>query len=139
VLCSECGNVRPDPLMLGIFREQRKISQQQTTILEAIKRLEQDREEQPENGSARLLSPREMSERYGRKPQWYRDHAEELGGVRIGDGPKPPYFFDPERLSERLAARTNGAGKSDAKPKPPRRRRHRTASTELLPVKGRAA
>jgi hypothetical protein len=64
-----------------------------------------------------------------------------IGGVRIGDGPRPPYFFDPERLSERLAARTNGAEKSDTKPKPkpPRRRRQRTASTELLPVKGRAA
>ncbi len=128
VLCTSCGERVADPLLLLIARQQHE-------ILRRLDRLEHGGEE-ADNGSGRLLSPRELADRLGMSAQWIREHAEDLGGIRLGAGPKPRYHFDPELARERLAARSNRS--EPTKPKQRRRRKRRVAGTELLPVKDRA-
>jgi hypothetical protein len=147
ILCSACGCVRPDPLILAVFREQRRISQQQETMLEAIERLERggdysEHEQRVEETAAspnKLLTPAELAQELGRSRDFIYDHADELGVSRVGDGPQPRLYFDLKRARERLAslATTNGS-----QPRVPERRtrrlKRRTASVELLPVKERS-
>ena len=83
----------------------------------------------------------EVARRYGVKRDWVYRHAEELGAVRLGDGPRPRLRFHPERVeaflrsaSEKsLCAESPGAERS----KPSRRRRRNGQRTDLLPIKGR--
>jgi hypothetical protein len=150
VLCSECGNVRPDPLMLAIFREQRKISRQQAAILRRLEGIESARgdsseDEQPQEMTtapgSELVGPAELGRRLGMSSQWVRDHHQELGGVRHGDGPRPRYWFDPVLAPERFfAATTNGSKQPEpVKPRRRPRRRRSSSTTELLEIKGKAA
>lgn len=51
------------------------------------------------DASERLVAPAvvdaaTLASRLGVSSQWVRDHAEDLGGWRLGDGPKAPYRFD---------------------------------------------
>ena len=64
-----------------------------------------------EPDQAALLSPAELAKRLGRSPQWVREHSEQLGGIRDGDGPKPRYWFDLGRARERLAALASRRGR----------------------------
>lgn len=77
--------------------------------------------------------------------EWVTSHGPELGGVRLGDGPKAPWRFPPlERVDELLAARTAcpEGRKSDAPQAAslsrtrPRRRRVSGTGVPLLPVRG---
>ena len=44
--------------------------------------------------SAGLIGTREAAGRLGFSEAWVRDHAEELGVIRMGAGPKPRLMFD---------------------------------------------
>jgi hypothetical protein len=130
--CATCGCQVPDPRdrLLAL------IAKQQAGILERLEALE----DSPARGNGRLLAPAELATLLGRSPQWIREHADELRGVRVGDGPRPRYFFDAERARDALAALSNG----DRKPSPPKksspaRRRRSKSGPDLLPVKGRTA
>lgn len=95
-------------------------------------------------GRARLpaRTAGEIAEQLGTSAEWVRANADELGGVRLGGGPKAPLRFDPEVVLEQLTARS-ASGRSEA---PARRRtKPRTAprpsasgghSAPLLPVRG---
>jgi hypothetical protein len=57
--------------------------------------------------------------------EWVRDHAAELGAVRLGDGPRGPLRFDPARVTEaiesrRLARRARPRTAAPAHQEPPR-------------------
>jgi hypothetical protein len=41
---------------------------------------------------------------------WVYAHAEELGAIRLGSGPKPRLRFAPDLLGERLASRSASEG-----------------------------
>jgi hypothetical protein len=88
-----------------------------------------------------LVDARAVGEAIGMTPAWVREHAAELGGRRLGDGPRPRWRFDLEQ------ARTAGAALSlgqrslapDPAPQAASRRRRRVApgaGVELLPVRG---
>ncbi len=127
-ICAHCGDRVADPLLLLVVKQQRE-------ILTTLKRLEDDREQrQP---ASRLLEPAELAGRLGKSRGWIYEHADELGAIRIGDGPRPRLYFDPERARGRLAALagTNGAARESTSP-PKRRRRREPTGVELLPVKG---
>jgi hypothetical protein len=76
---------------------------------------------------------------------WVYEHADELGGIRLGDGPKARRRFRLATVDERLEATAScprgrtlgGAATAGAEP---RRRRRRSAdnghSAPLLPVRG---
>jgi hypothetical protein len=72
----------------------------------------------------------EAARRLGRSAEFVRDHAEELGGWRVGSGPKAPWNFDPANL-----VRTSPPAIVEEPDPTPRRRRSRP-SGELLAVRG---
>ena len=60
-------------------------------------------------------------------------HADELGAIRLGSGPRSRLRFDPKRVAEVLAPKPFTPD-PDPAPRPPRPRR--IAEIDLLPVKG---
>jgi hypothetical protein len=88
-----------------------------------------------------LVDAQEVARRVNVAPRWVRDHAAELGAVRVGDGPRPRLRFDPASVAEALTARSVSKG-SPAPDRPVRRRGSRSAPADgsagypLLPVRG---
>jgi hypothetical protein len=56
----------------------------------------------------RLLTAAEVAQWWGIERSWVYAHAEQLGARRIGAGKRPRLRFDPDEVSERIAA-LNGA------------------------------
>ena len=90
------------------------------------------------DGSPEVVGAAALAKRIGASAQWVRDHAEELGGWRLGNGPKAPYRFDVDRAERSL----RGSG-PERRPLPPperdmanARRRHMPGTSGLLPVRG---
>jgi hypothetical protein len=83
----------------------------------------------------------DIAQRCGVKAAWVREHAPELGGVRIGSGTKPRHRFSIAIATERIAAMRSDIGARPAKPTRKERQRppHRAPESEvpLLPIKGR--
>ena len=52
-----------------------------------------------------LLSAAQVATRLGVERNWVYDHAEELGVVRLGEGPRPRLRFDPAAIAERTIGR----------------------------------
>ena len=75
-----------------------------------------------------------LAARLGVSAQWVRDHADELGGWRLGSGPKAPYRFHASGAERALRGATR---QPEAKPVESSRSRRRTSSrSRLLPVRG---
>lgn len=51
-----------------------------------------------------MLSAAEVSRRWGVSRRWVYDHAEGLGAVALGGGPRPRLRFDPDLVAERLGS-----------------------------------
>jgi hypothetical protein len=86
--------------------------------------------------SATLIDAAGVAERFGISRDFVYAHADDLGAIRLGDGERPRLRFDPELVLTALAPRPAPATDPHrAKP----RRRTRTSSTELLPVRGTTA
>lgn len=82
-----------------------------------------------------MVDAHEIGRMYGRTAAWVRAHAEELGGIQLGTGPRPRWGFDPQRVAE-LVERGGLSGGSSLKT-----RRQRTPSAPqhavpLLPIRG---
>jgi len=86
-------------------------------------------------------SAAKIAQRIGMSAAWVREHAPDLGGVRVGTGAKPRHRFNVAITDERIAAM-----RSDMKQPPsklsepqPKQRRRRAAQSDvpLLPIKGR--
>jgi hypothetical protein len=88
-LCGRCGGEIPSP-------ELRALAFVATQNAETLRRLGDREAEAPQRSGSRLLGPREAGEVVGRSAQYLREHFEEFGGRRIGDGPKPRYEFPEE-------------------------------------------
>ncbi|MDP9416493.1 MAG: hypothetical protein M3P48_01320 [Actinomycetota bacterium] len=94
----------------------------------------------------RLVDAAEVARRFGLRREWVYEHADRLGAVRLGDGPRPRLRFKVERVEQALAARAsrepNRSSPSPDAPAPTdlaarRRRRPRPSSAHLLPIRGR--
>jgi hypothetical protein len=60
-----------------------------------------------------LMTAREVAARLNVERSWVYTHAEELGAVRIGSGPRPRLRFDPAVIEQRLLpARGRSSGTS---------------------------
>jgi len=91
------------------------------------------RDEMPHDEA--LVGPDEIARRLARSVEWVRDHAAELGVIRVGDGPRARMWFRPDLVDERLRARAT-PDKNPDQPQPrPRKRPGRTPPGELLEVK----
>lgn len=88
--------------------------------------------ESPE-GSKGLIDSAAAAKLLGTSAEYVREHALELGGEKLGSGPKGRWRFDPAKLISsppaELSIRTDS-------PKPPQRRRKRQAGGTLLEVRG---
>lgn len=51
-----------------------------------------------------MVSAVEVSRRWNVSRRWVYDHAENLGAVALGGGPRPRLRFDPEVVAERLGS-----------------------------------
>lgn len=87
------------------------------------------------NGSGGLVDAAEIARRFGVSKHYVYEHADQLGAVKLGSGPKARLRFDPEYVAKALAAPEPALGP----PRRKRRRRRRGAEVELLPIgpKGR--
>jgi hypothetical protein len=55
-----------------------------------------------ETGDATLLTAAEVARRSNVERSWVYAHADELGVIRLGDGPRPRLRFDPAIVAQRL-------------------------------------
>jgi len=58
----------------------------------------------PAQPAAGMLTAAQVAARFNVDRSWVYAHAEELGVVRLGDGPRPRLRFDPAIVSQRLVA-----------------------------------
>jgi hypothetical protein len=81
-----------------------------------------------------MIDAGEAARRLGVSRDFVYTHRIELGGVKIGEGPKARLRFDPAVIAERLAS-----DEPKSEPAKPTRRmaRREAASVELLPIAGR--
>jgi hypothetical protein len=95
-----------------------------------------------------LIDAAEVARRLSKTPAWVREHADELGVIRLGDGPRPRLAFDPDRVAAALGSddrlhREQAPRAPDVPAQPAvRRRRRRTANghhPDLLPIRGTRA
>ena len=93
----------------------------------------------------RLLSPAELADWLSVERSFVYEHADELGVLRLGTGPRARLRFDVEEVARRLrghgtcsARRESDAVDSAQKAGKRRQRRRRMGtSAELLPIRGR--
>jgi hypothetical protein len=91
-----------------------------------------------------LMTAAQVAERFRIRRAWVYEHADELGALRLGDGPRARLRFDPAKVAAALSAceRNRGSGSTEsrgAKQKPTASRTGRTrAGAQLLPIKGAA-
>lgn len=80
--------------------------------------------------SAELADAAEIARWFGVSRDFVYDHADDLGAVRLGNGPKARLRFDPARVGRALR-------KPHLKAAPPSRRRAPRSSSSLLPIRER--
>jgi hypothetical protein len=54
------------------------------------------------------IPAREASRRYGRTARWWREHADEFGAERDGNGPRPRIMFSVQRIERARQTRRPG-------------------------------
>jgi hypothetical protein len=86
-----------------------------------------------------LLTAAEVARRFGLSRDFVYEHADRLGALRLGDGPKPRLRFDAERVTVALNGRSAGvrSGPVTAPSQPEARARRRRApdsGPEILSV-----
>lgn len=94
--------------------------------------------------NASLLSPAGVADRIGRSTEWVREHAVQLGVIRLGEGPRPRLWFRPDVVDERVRELAQCSGCTPEQPPARRdaRRRHPSptpGTVDLLEIRGRAA
>jgi hypothetical protein len=74
-----------------------------------------------------LLTARQVAARFNVDRGWVYAHADELGVIRLGQGPRPRLRFDPAVVAQRLVSRP-------ASTVPARRPTRPGSATPLLPI-----
>src|SRR5256885_6052015 len=79
-----------------------------------------------------LLTPTQVARRFAVSRTWVYEHADELGAVRLGTGPRARLRFDLDRLAMAISSAPRPAGGSRARSMP------LEEDADLLPVYGHA-
>jgi hypothetical protein len=82
------------------------------------------------HASADLVDANEIARRFGVSRDFVYEHADDLGAVRLGGGPKARLRFDPAKVGRTLR-------KPPKKPASQPRRRASRRSSSLLPIRER--
>ena len=80
--------------------------------------------------ASRMLSPSEVAAQLGVSRTWVYEHADDLGVVRLGKGPRARLRFDPKRVTRAV---TPSAAETGSRPQ----RTDRQRAADLLPIYGR--
>jgi hypothetical protein len=80
--------------------------------------------------SADLVDANEIARRFGVSRDFVYEHADDLGAVRLGNGPKARLRFDPAQVGRTLR-------KAPEKPARQPRRRASRRNSSLLPIRER--
>jgi hypothetical protein len=90
----------------------------------------------------RLVDAAVLADLLGVTRSYVYEHADELGAIPLGTGPKPRLRFNPDVALERLSACS--ASRTSEAPEPTRRSQTRSrrrapmgTTVELLPIRGR--
>lgn len=82
----------------------------------------------------RLLTTQQVANALAVSDDWVREHAAELGGIRLSDGPRSPLRFEPGAIED-WKSRRRVAPPPTARPRhKPGARRRPPADVELLPL-----
>jgi hypothetical protein len=89
----------------------------------------------------RLVDAQVVAEAIGMTAAWVREHGVELGGQRLGDGPRPRWRFDLEKAVAAWVARSSSERSQVAEALPSassrqRRSSHVASVPDLLPIRG---
>jgi DNA-binding FadR family transcriptional regulator len=83
--------------------------------------------------ASRLLTPSEVAERFAVSRTWVYEHADELGAIRLGQGPKARIRFDAQRVRQVLSRPpATAVRQADGE-------RRRAVKKGLLPIRGAEA
>jgi len=84
---------------------------------------------------ASMVSAAEVARRFGISRDYIYDHADELGAVRLGDGPRARLRFDSTKVAARLAKPASPPSSANRKTtRTPRRHPRPARRVPLLPV-----
>ena len=79
------------------------------------------------------LTAKQVAERFGVRREWVYAHARELGGQRLGNGPRPRLRFDAHRVADVLLAERSDA--VETTPASPTRKPRARRAPRLLPIR----
>lgn len=88
-----------------------------------------------------LIDAAEVARRFRLSRDYVYDHADDLGAIRVGNGPRPRLRFDPAVVAKRLTPCSDSKGSQATEPRTgqpktrPRRRRSTGAESQLLPIR----
>jgi hypothetical protein len=89
--CGACGESIADPLLVRLLAE---VMAQRRQLAELEQRLTEPKPRTPD-----WLAPKEFALLLGRSVDFVYRHSDELGAVRIGDGPRPRLLFPAHQFS----------------------------------------
>ena len=89
-----------------------------------------------EGVSGKLIDASEVARLFNVSRDFVYQHADRLGVVRLGDGPKPLLRFDPMIVRDRLSAAAPHSKETEETPQRRKPRPVRRAPVDLLPVRG---
>ncbi len=135
-----------DPITISIRVNPDAILRSYPALADTLNALLALGETQPRQPTATdgLIDAAELARRFGLSRSWIYGHADDIGAIRIGIGPRPRLRFDPEMVAERLIAcltsrRSPPPETPAAKPNRPRRRNDPLGTeVDLLPIRGRS-
>lgn len=80
----------------------------------------------------RLYDTRAVARMLAVSEDWVRDHAAELGAIRVGDSPRGPLRFDSDKVAAAIDRRRVGRPERARRPRRPGPRR--SGGVKLLPL-----
>jgi len=83
-----------------------------------------------------LVDAAEIARRFGTDRAWVYSHADELGAVKLGTGPKARLRFDPQIVLERVENRSKSEGRKSTRKRAKSKRSRNRNTARLLPIKG---
>jgi hypothetical protein len=94
-------------------------------------------ETRPSSSEPLVITADELARRLRRKRAWVYANADQLGVLRLGEGPRPRLMFDPAQVEDRLRSiKEDGsvAGPSTPRAHRPRPRKRVLPEAELLAI-----
>jgi hypothetical protein len=118
----------PDPAANGRAEEAEEATAEE--IARRVAELVDDRIREP----FRLLDTRTVARMLAVSEEWVREHAAELGAVRVGDGPKGALRFDAARVRTALERRRLDRPKDQQRRRPGQRRQSLGLAAAAVPA-----